>query len=64
MKRGPFGDIKKFAKKVSQSRNNLHKNIFGPGREWNPRPSAWQTSKNPQVPAEVVWQLVLVQANL
>ena len=38
---GPFGDIKKIAKKVSQSRNNQHKKIFGQGRDSNPRPSAW-----------------------
>ena len=32
--RGPFGDI------------NIHKKI-DQGRDSNPRPSAWQTSKNP-----------------
>ena len=40
--------LKKTAKKVSQSRNNLHKKIFGQGRDSNPRPSACQISKNPQ----------------
>ena len=28
MKKGPFGDNKKLAKKVSQSQNNLHKKIW------------------------------------
>ena len=46
LKGGPFGDIKKIAKKVSQSRNKLQKN-FGQGRDSNPRPSVWQTSKKP-----------------
>ena len=37
---------KHLRKKVSQSRNTMHKN-FGHGRDSNPRPFAWQTSKNP-----------------
>ena len=41
---GPLGDIKKFAKK-SQSRKTCTKN-FGQGRDSNPCPSAWQTSKS------------------
>ena len=42
---GPFGDIEKICeKKVSQGRKNLHKKIDH-GRDSNPRPSAWQTSK-------------------
>ena len=43
----PLETLKKIAKKVSQSRNNLHKKYFGQGRDSNPRPSAWQTSKKP-----------------
>ena len=42
-----FGDIKKFAKKVSQWPRNLHKKLFGHGRDSKLRPSAWQTSKKP-----------------
>ena len=38
--------LKNFAKKKSHSRNNMHKKI-GQGRDSDPRPSAWQTSKNP-----------------
>ena len=53
MKGGPFGDIKKIAKKVSQSRKNLQKK-FGQGRESNPCPSAWQTSKSRNLYASVV----------
>ena len=44
---GPLETFKKIAEKISQSRNNLHKQIFGQGRDSNPRPSAWQTSKKP-----------------
>ena len=40
VKGDPLETLKKFAKKVSQSRKNLHKNIFGQGRDSNPRPSA------------------------
>ena len=59
---------KNLQKKVSRSRNNKQK-IIGHGRDSIPRPSAWQTSKNPkwflcQVPVKVVWQLALVQASL
>ena len=45
MKGGPFGDIKKIAKKVSQSRKKPAQKKFDQGRDSNPRPSAWQTSK-------------------
>ena len=38
--------LKNMRKKVSQSRNNMHKK-FGQGRDSNPRLSVWQTSKNP-----------------
>ena len=57
--------------RVSQSRNTMHKK-FGQGRDSNPRPSAWQTSKKPnkplcQVAVEVTrleWQLVEATASL
>ena len=45
MKGGPFGDIKKFAKKTHKAEKNLRKK-FDQGRDSNPRPSAWQTSKS------------------
>ena len=45
MKGGIFGDIKKIAKK-NKAEITCTKN-FGQGRDSNPRPSAWQTSKNP-----------------
>ena len=39
MKGGPFGDIKKIAKKICTKK-------IGQGRHSNPCPSAWQTSKS------------------
>ena len=55
---GPFGDIKKFAKKKSHKAEITCTKNFGRGRDSSPRPSAWETSKNPdyslcQVPVEV-----------
>ena len=47
MKGNPLETFKKIAKKVSQSRNNNAQKNFGQRRDSNPRPSAWQTSKNP-----------------
>ena len=44
---GPFGDIKNFAKKVSQCRKKHAQKMFGHMRDSNQRPSAWQTSKKP-----------------
>ena len=41
LKGDPLETFKKVAKKVLQSQNNLHKKFFGPGRDSNPRPSAW-----------------------
>ena len=35
---------RKLRKEVSQSRNNMHK-IIDQGRDSNPRPSVWQTTK-------------------
>ena len=46
MEGGPFGDIKKMRKKSHQAEITSTKN-FGQGRDLNPRPSAWQTSKKP-----------------
>ena len=46
MKRGILGDMKKIAKKSHEAEITCTKN-FGQGRDSNPRPSAWQTSKNP-----------------
>ena len=54
MKGGPFGDLKKISKKVSQSRKNLAEKKFGQGRDLNPCPSAWQTSKSRNLSASVV----------
>ena len=45
MKGGPFGDIKKICEKSHKAEKNLHKK-FDQGRDSNPRPSAWQTSKS------------------
>ena len=53
MKSGPFRDIKKLRKKVSQSRKKSTQKKFGRGRDSNPCPSAWQTSKS--VTSMPVW---------
>ena len=45
MKGGIFGDMKKIAKS-HKAEITCTKN-FSQGRDSNPRPSAWQTSKNP-----------------
>ena len=45
MKGGIFGDMKKNCEK-NKAEITCTKN-FGQGRDSNPRPSAWQTSKNP-----------------
>ena len=42
---GLFGDI--CEKKVSQSRKKFAQKNFGQGRDSNPCPSAWKTSKKP-----------------
>ena len=55
MKGGPFGDIKIFAKKVSESRKICTKN-FGQRGDANPRPSAWQTSKAILINLYAKWQ--------
>ena len=47
MKGGPSETLKKIAKKIVSQRNELHEKMFGHGRDSNPRPSAWQTSKKP-----------------
>ena len=57
MKGGIFGDMKKKLRKNHKAEITCTKN-FGQGRDSNPRPSAWQTSKIPnkslcQVPVEV-----------
>ena len=45
---GPFGDIKKICgKKSHKAGKKPAQKIFGQGRDSNPRPSAWQTSKKP-----------------
>ena len=41
----PLETLKKFAKKSHKAEKNLHKK-FDQGRDSNPRPSAWQTSKS------------------
>ena len=46
MKGDPFGTLKDFGKKKSHKAEICTKN-FGQGRDSNLRPSAWQTSKNP-----------------
>ena len=46
MKGGIFGDMKKNCEKSHKAEITCTKN-FGQGRDSNPRPSAWQTSKNP-----------------
>ena len=47
MKDGPFGDIKKKLRKKSHKaeKKPAQKNFYQ-GRDSNPRPSAWQTSKS------------------
>ena len=45
LKGNPLETLKILRQKVSQSRNNMYKKIFGQGRDSNPRLSAWQTSK-------------------
>ena len=42
---GPFGDIEKICEKKSHKAEKPAQKIFGQGRDSNPRPSAWQTSK-------------------
>ena len=42
---GLFGDI--CEKKVSRSRKKFAQKNFGQGRDSNPCPSAWKTSKKP-----------------
>ena len=43
---GIFGDMKKNCKKSHKAEITCTKN-FGQGQDSNPRPSAWQTSNNP-----------------
>ena len=67
MKGDPLETFKNSRKKVSQSQNNMSKKFFDQRRDSNPRPSAWQTSNNPQkseTEVTLVWQLVLVQISL
>ena len=58
MKGGPFGDtsetLKKLRKKVSQSRKKSTQKKIGQGRDSNPCPSTWQTSKSRNLFASVV----------
>ena len=46
MKGGIFGDMKKKCEKSHKAEITCTK-IFGQGQDSNPRPSAWQTSNNP-----------------
>ena len=47
MKGGPFGDIKKICEKKShKAEKKTCTKKFDQGRDSNPRPSAWQTSKS------------------
>ena len=46
MKGEPFGDIKKNLRKKSHKAEKTCKKKFDQGRDSNPRPSAWQTSKS------------------
>ena len=45
---GPSGVIQKICEKKSHKAEISCTKKFGHGRDSNPRPSAWQTSKNPQ----------------
>ena len=56
MKGDPLVTFKKFAKKVSPSRKKPAQKIFGHGRDSNPRPSAWQTSKTILTNLYAKWQ--------
>ena len=47
MKGDPLEILKKFAKKSLTMPKKPGTKIFGHGRDSNPRPSAWQTSKKP-----------------
>ena len=47
MKAGIFGDMKKKLRKKSHKAEITCTKNFGQGRDSNPRPSAWQTSNNP-----------------
>ena len=42
---GPFGDI--WEKKSHEAEKKIAQKNFGQGRDSNPCPSAWQTSKKP-----------------
>ena len=46
MKGGPFGDIKKICEKNLTKPKKTCTKKFDQGRDSNPRPSAWQTSKS------------------
>ena len=46
MKGGPFGDIKKICEKSLTKPKKPAQKKFDQGRDSNPRPSAWQTSKS------------------
>ena len=46
MKGGPFGDIKKICEKSLTKPEKTCTKKFDQGRDSNPRPSAWQTSKS------------------
>ena len=45
MKGDTSGTLKEFAKKKSHKAEITYTKNFGQGRDSNPRPSAWQTSK-------------------
>ena len=47
MKGGPFGDMKKNCEKKSHKAGITCTKELVQGRDSNPRPSAWQTSKKP-----------------
>ena len=49
---GPFGDI--CEKKSHKAEKQIAQNNFGQGRDSNPCPSAWQTSKSRNLYAK--WQ--------
>ena len=53
---GPFGDIKKICEKKSHKAEKPAQTNFGHGRDSNPRPSAWQTSKTILINLYANWQ--------
>ena len=64
MKRGPFGDILKNCEKSLTKPKKTAQKIFGHGRDSNPRPSAWQTSKTILINFYAKWQYKLQVSQL